>query len=111
MRANCVRPGHQRIRVVVVQHVPHRQPELVQIVLDAQQLQGILAVPIDQIALEHAQAGNLAVDVQRVGDDRGQRQNQPDQQARRGRTAAGSAARHREKSIRDAFGSRKVLKC
>ncbi len=83
--------------MVVVQHVPHRQPELVQVVLDAQQLQGILAVPLDQVALEHPQAGQLAVDVQRVGDDRGERQNQPDEQARRGRSTAGSAARHTER--------------
>ena len=91
------RPGHQRIRVVIVQHVPHRQPELIQVVLDAQQLQGILAVPLHQIALEHPQAGQLAVDVQRVGHDRGERQDQPDEQARRGRTTAGSAARHRQR--------------
>ncbi len=88
-------PGHHRIRVVVVQHVPHREPEQMQIVLNAQQLEGILAVPIDQVALKHTKARNLAIDVDRVGHDGRQRQDQPDQEAWCGRSAGGSAARHR----------------
>ena len=70
------RPSHERILVIVVQHVAHRQPELIQVVLDAQQLQRIPAVSIDQLALEHAQARDLPIDVHRVGDDGGERQNQ-----------------------------------
>ena len=67
--------------MVVVQHVPHREPEQMQIVLNAQQLERILAVPIDQVALKHTQAGNLAIDVDRVGHDGRERQDQPNQEA------------------------------
>ncbi len=85
--------------MVVVQHVAHRQPELIQIVLDAQELQRILAVPIDQVALQRPQADNLAVDVERVGDNGRERQDQPDQEARRRRATVLRAWRHEGRVI------------
>ncbi len=81
--------------MIVVEHVAHREPELIEVVLDAQQLQGVAAVAIDQVALQHAQPGDLTADVVGVGDDRRERQDQPDQQAWRRRATVGNAVRHR----------------
>ncbi len=51
-------------------------PSRVEVVLDAEQLERVLAVAIGQVGLQHAQAGDLAGDVPRVGDHRGQRNDQ-----------------------------------
>ncbi len=80
--------------MVVVEHVAHREPELIEVVLDAKQLEGVAAVAIDQVGLQHAQPGDLAADVVGVGDDRHERQDQPDQQAWRRRATVGNAVRH-----------------
>ena len=50
------RPRDQRIGLAGVQHVAHRERELIQIVLDAQQLQRVAAVPIGEIGLQTSQA-------------------------------------------------------
>ena len=89
--------------MIVVQHVAHRQPELIQVVLDAQELQRIPAVSIDHLALEHAQARDLPVDVQRVGDDGRERQNETDKESRRGRAAVGHGRRVVEESLNSEF--------
>ena len=88
-------PGRQRIRVVVVQHVPHREPELIQIVLNAKELERIPAVPIDHVALQDSQTGNLPADVMRVCHYRREREDETEQQAWRRGTAGGEAAGHR----------------
>jgi hypothetical protein len=75
------RPGGERIRFVIVNHIAHGDREQVQIVLDAQQLEGILAVAVNQFGLKLAQTCDLPRDVRRVGDDRGERDDQAKQQA------------------------------
>ena len=62
------RPRRQRVRFVIVKHVAHRQRQQVQIVLNAEQLQRIFPVAIDQIVLQFAQARDLPRDVSRVCD-------------------------------------------
>ena len=81
------RPGRQRIRLVAVEHVAHRQAELVQVVLDAEQLERVLPAAVDQIRLQHAQAGDLPRHVPRIGHHGRERDDQPEQQ-RRGRRSA-----------------------
>ena len=91
--------------MVVVQHVAHREPEQMQIVLNAQQLEGVLAVAIDQFALEHTEASNLAIDIDGVRNHRDQRQDQPDQEAPCGRTGGPRAGRHKGRVAAESFCS------
>ena len=64
----------------------------VQIVLDAQQLKRVFAVPIDQVSLKLLQAGYLHCGVPRVGDDSGDDERQPEKKAcSRGFLGEGSA--------------------
>ena len=81
------RPGRERIRLVAVEHVAHRQAERVEIVLDAQQLERVLAVAIGEVRLQRAQAGDLPRDVPRIGDHGRERDDQSEQQRRRRRSA------------------------
>ena len=53
------RPRGQRIPGFGIQHVAHRQPQLVQIVLDPQQLQRFTPVAIRQFGLQPAQSLDL----------------------------------------------------
>ena len=53
-------PRGQRIRLIAVEHVAHRQAERVEIVLDAEQLERVRAVAIGEVGLQLAQARNLA---------------------------------------------------
>jgi hypothetical protein len=48
------------------------RPREFKVVLDAQQLERIFAVAVDQIILQFAQAGDLARDVCRVSDNGGE---------------------------------------
>ena len=73
------RPCRQRIGFFVIQHVAHGQAKRIQVVLDAQQLQGVFAVAVHQIVLQFAQAGDLPRDISRVGDHRRQRNDQPEE--------------------------------
>jgi hypothetical protein len=66
-------PRRQRIGLIVVQHVAHRQGQRVQIVLDAKQLQRVFPVAVHQIVLQFAQAGDLPRDVSRVSNHGRQR--------------------------------------
>ena len=64
-RAETGGPRRQRIRLaaVGVEHVAHREPERVQVVLNPEQLQRVLAVPVGQARLQLAQAADLPGDV------------------------------------------------
>jgi hypothetical protein len=86
------RPGREWIRLVVVDHVAHGDCEQVQIVLDAQQLQGIFAVAVDQLALELAQACYLPGDVSGVHHDRCDGDDKAEQQAQGWRALRGRRA-------------------
>ena len=76
------RPGRERIGLAAlgVEHVAHREPERVQIVLDAQQLQRVLAVAVGEAGLQLPQAADLAGQVVRVGRHRRQGDDHPRQQ-------------------------------
>ena len=56
-------PGNDRIGLAGVLHIAHGQTEGVEIVLDAEKLQGIAAIAVDHFALHDAQAGELDGDV------------------------------------------------
>ncbi len=75
-----------------VEHVAHGERELRQVVLDAQQLQRLAAVPIGELGLQTSQAADLTGDVPRIREDEGQRQHQADEQ-RHGRGAVDRASR------------------
>jgi hypothetical protein len=77
------RPGVERIAGLAVEHVAHRQAELIQIVLNPEQLQGIAAVAVGEIVLEVAQLRDLARQIPGIGGHRGQRDDEPEQEGRR----------------------------
>jgi hypothetical protein len=62
-------PGEDGIRFGGVLHVAHGETQGVEIVLDAQELQRIAAVAVDEFALEFTHAGELDGDVGRVSED------------------------------------------
>ena len=80
-------PRGQRIGPIGIEHVPHGQAELVQVVLHPQQLKGIETGAVGQVGLQPAQAGNLAGDVQRVRHHDGERQYETEEQRGTGRRA------------------------
>src|SRR5579864_9086663 len=79
------RPRRQWVRLAGVQHVAHRQPDRVQIVLYTQQLQRVSPVPVDHFTLQFAQTGKLHPDVKRVRHHGGERDDQPEEKPRRRR--------------------------
>ena len=83
-------PRGQGIRFAAVEHVAHGEPELIEVVLDAEQLEGVPAVSIRELRLQPAQAGNLPRDVPGVGHHHRQRDDQADQKGRRGRAPGNS---------------------
>jgi hypothetical protein len=59
IRANArelIGPRGQRIRLTAIEHVAHRETDLVQVVLDSEQLKRIAAVAIGEVRLQTAQA-------------------------------------------------------
>ncbi len=75
------RPRLQGIRLAGVEHVVHAQAQRVKVVLDAQQLQGVSPVAVDDVALQLSQAGKLIREVCRIGHYRSQRNYQAEQQS------------------------------
>ena len=67
------RPGGQGVGLVGVEHVAHGERQLVQVALDAQQLQRVATVAIGELGLQLAQPADLARDIDRVGQHDGQR--------------------------------------
>ncbi len=65
-------PCDQGVRLAGIQHVAHRQGHGVQIILQAQQLQRILAPAVHHVALQLAQTGELHANVRRVSNNDGQ---------------------------------------
>jgi hypothetical protein len=80
-------PGGQGIRLVAVQHVAHGQRQRVQVVLDPQQLQRILAVPAREVVLQGAEPGNLPCDVGGIRHHCDQRDDQSQNQPGNGGSA------------------------
>src|ERR1700731_3058527 len=86
-------PCGQGIRLGGVKHVAHGQRDGIQIILNAQKLQGIFAITVDHVALEAAQSRKLHGDVRRVSQHGGQRNDQAEKQAG-GRGALGGELLH-----------------
>src|SRR6185437_16023246 len=72
-------PGLQRVHV---EHVAHGDADGIQLILDAQKLQRILAVPVDQVILQLPQAGDSSSHIPRVSHYRQKRNNQTDVERR-----------------------------
>jgi len=62
-------PGEDGIRFGGILHVAHGETQGVEIVLDAQELQRIAAIAVDEFALKFAHAGELDGDVSGVSED------------------------------------------
>ena len=77
-------PGAQRIRLIDFDHVPHRQRQLVEIVLNTEQLQRFAPAGVAELGLEAAEAGDLAGNVPGIRQHHGEGDQQPTNQRRRG---------------------------
>ncbi len=88
------RPRGERIRLVVVEHVAHGERQQIQVILDAQQLQGIFTVAIDQIVLQFADAGNLPRDIAGISHHGGQSDHETQNKGRSRRPDSRCGARH-----------------
>lgn len=62
-------PGDDRVGLGGILHVAHSEAEGVEIVLDAQELERVAAVAVDEVALHFADARELDGDVGGVGED------------------------------------------
>jgi len=62
-------PGDDGVRLGGILHVAHSEAEGVEIVLDAEKLERVTAIAVDEFALEFAQSGELEGDVACVGED------------------------------------------
>jgi hypothetical protein len=62
-------PGDDGIRFGGILHVAHSQTQGVEIVLDAEELERVAAIAVDEFTLEFAEAGELNGDVSGVGKD------------------------------------------
>ena len=82
-------PGGQRIRFAGIEHIAHRQPGGVQVVLHAEQLQRIAPVTVHHLALQLAQAGELRSDVERIRNNGSERDEQPEKKPGRRRALRG----------------------
>ena len=74
-------PRRQGIALGGIQHVSHGQRDRIEIVLNAQQLQRILAVAIHHLTLKLAQTGELHTDVGRVSQHGSQGNDQAEKKA------------------------------
>ena len=79
------RPRRQRIGPLAVEHVAHGERQRIQIVLNAEKLQGILAITVGEVGLKNAKPGNLPGHIPGIDQDGRQRDDQSDQQPSRGR--------------------------
>lgn len=61
-------PGDDGIRLGGILHVAHGEAEGVEIILDAEELERVAAIAVDEFALEFAEAGELDGDVGGVGE-------------------------------------------
>jgi hypothetical protein len=73
-------PRFERIRFVAIDHVAHCQPQRVEVVLDAQELERILAAALDGARLEVLEHRDLAQGVEREHGHGGQRDGEAHQQ-------------------------------
>src|SRR5262249_24826235 len=81
------RPCGQRIRFVVVQHVPHGKGQRIQVILYTKKLQRILPVAVNKIVLKVTKALDLSSDVRRICDHCRQGDDQAHKQPGGGRTS------------------------
>lgn len=88
------RPRGQRVGFIAADHVAHGHSKQIEIILDAEQLQRVLAIPVDQFRLQLAEAGNLPGDVRRVCQHSRKGDNQPQNEANGRRTVRRRRAGH-----------------
>ena len=88
------RPSGKRIGLIVVEHVAHSQRQGIQVVLNAQELKRVFAVPAGKIVLQFAKTRNLHRDVPGVGDHRGQSDEESQKQTRSWGAARRQWAKH-----------------
>ncbi len=92
-------PGKDGIGFGGVLHVAHGQAEGVEIVLDAEKLEGVAAIAVDEFALHSANAGELESDVGGIGENGEDSDDEAKIEATRGRGLRGRGVWHREKDI------------
>ena len=97
-------PGDDGIRFGGILHVTHGEAESVEIILDAEELQGVAAVAVDKFALEFAEACELEGDVGGVGEDGEDGDDQAEIEAARGGLLRGRRVLHWEKDITRGWG-------
>ena len=92
--AELALPGAERVRLVALQHVAHGEGEGVEVVLDAQQLERVAAITVDEITLHLAEVGDLEPDVPRVDQHGAENDDQGEQQSPGRGAALIQASRH-----------------
>jgi hypothetical protein len=92
-------PSDDGVRVGGVLHVAHGEAEGVEIVLDAEELEGVAAIAVDEFALEFAEAGELDGDVGGVGEDGENGDDEAEIEALRGGLLRGRRILHWGKDI------------
>ena len=92
-------PGDDGVRLGGILHVAHSEAEGVEIVLDAEELERVAAIAVDEFALEFAQSGELEGDVACVGEDGEDGDGQAEIEALRGSLLRGRRVLHWGKDI------------
>ena len=89
-------PGDDGVRLGGVLHVAHGQAERVEVVLDAEEVEGVAAIAVDEVALEFMEAGELKGDVGGEREDGEDGDEQAEIEAAGGSLLRGKSVLHRE---------------
>ena len=92
-------PSDDGIGFAGILHVAHGEAESVEVVLDAEELEGVAAIAVDEFALEFAEAGELDGDVGGVGEDGEDGDGEAEVKAACGGLLSGRGVLHWEKDI------------
>jgi hypothetical protein len=92
-------PGNDRVGLGGVLHVPHGEAEGVEVVLNAEELEGVAAVAVDEVALHFVDDGELECDVGGISKDGEDGDDEAEVEAARGSVLRGRGVLHREKDI------------
>lgn len=103
-------PGKDGVRLGGILHVAHGEAEGVEIVLDAEELERVATIAVDEFALEFAEAGELDGDVSGVGEYGEDGNDQAEIEAPRGGLLRGRSVLHWEKDITQRRGRQRQRK-
>ena len=92
-------PGEDRVGLRGILHVAHGEAERVEVVLDAEELKGVTAVAVDEVALHFVDACELEGDVSGVGENGEDGDDEAEVEAPSGSVLRGRGVLHREKDI------------